>query len=1131
MSRKDNGLRRIFDPSLRSLRCERLEQRHFLSIVVDTPFDEDDGVDVGGISLRDAIAVAPAGTTIEFAASLTASGPATIRLVHGEILVQRSLTIVGPGSHLLTIDAAGSDATPTIFQGDGSRIFNITDDAFDDIAVEISGLKLTGGDVNGRGGAIASWESLTLVDIEIRGNAAMGTLGAGGGISSRRAGALKIERSIISGNMAQSNGGGIWARVYDSGRFSIAESTISGNSSSGRGGGLYVDTFNSGDVSVAASTISGNVADNSGGGAYIRTATGSETSVIQSTISGNSSQRSGGGIWSYALGFTNATISHSTITGNTADSDANNPGVETGGGVFAAGSGAFVLNHAIVAGNIDTGNQAPDLKISMAAVSSNYSLIGNGSGSGLATAPIGSPDAAGNLIGGAGAASIAPHLGPLANNGGSTLTHALTLISPAVNAGNPNAVAGALSIPEFDQRGTPFERIFSGAGQQFTRLDIGSFELSEFGSSAPLVVDSKLDGDDGNFAAGQFTLREAIRIANELAVIAPTITFASALSGETITLTGGELEVSQDMTIDASSIQGGIKVDGALASRVLKIDDGLGANVLEVTLKGVSISGGKVMGDGGGILNRENLYLHNSTITANEATGRGGGIHMDSSGMLAIVGGAVLGNHSGQAGGGVHASSSTILLEGTTISGNTSVGRGAGLETGMSTVTVVESTLSNNTSQSIGGGISLNTIFGGSLSVRRSIISGNVGGGIAAAYGSITVENSRIEGNSTSGNGGGIHVSNSGGITVRNSTIAGNHAAGAGGGVAMDGFGGSIYVFNSTVSENSADGRGGGIAGNNRTRVSFLNSTASGNSTKGWGGGIVALAQFPNNRVLIQNSTITKNVADSDNSGDGGAGGLHVVHSAVVENSIISGNSAAVGTEPDVQTSFGGGTLRFSLIGQDNGTPFSSPTYAFTTKVGSIIGTAQNPADPNLGPLQLNGGLHKTHALLVGSVAIDGGDPAAMPGVAQTPRFDGRGTTYDRVVNGRIDMGAFEFNAITADFDGDGDADGADFLTWQRNFGVQSPNGVHSGGDADLDMDVDSIDLETILRQFGDPLSVVAVVNASQSSLSVAASEGLQLEPMRTAPNPSLYATGDFTQLFSTVDSSMARKVRRIRSR
>ncbi len=59
-----------------------------------------------------------------------------------------------------------------------------------------------------------------------------------------------------------------------------------------------------------------------------------------------------------------------------------------------------------------------------------------------------------------------------------------------------------------------------------------------------------------------------------------------------------------------------------------------------------------------------------------------------------------------------------------------------------------------------------------------------------------------------------------------------------------------------------------------------------------------------------------------------------------------------------------------------------------------------------------------------------------------------------------------------ADFDGDGDVDGADFLTWQRNFGTGT---LPSQGDAQHDGDVDRFDLEVWQAQYGNPPPITAV--------------------------------------------------------
>ena len=95
-------------PLQRRLRIEPLEDRRLLSITVNTLVDELDGSIVDGdISLRDAIAAAPQGETINFAVT------GTINLTNlGHLTINKNLTINGPGANLLTINAFGNDPTP-----------------------------------------------------------------------------------------------------------------------------------------------------------------------------------------------------------------------------------------------------------------------------------------------------------------------------------------------------------------------------------------------------------------------------------------------------------------------------------------------------------------------------------------------------------------------------------------------------------------------------------------------------------------------------------------------------------------------------------------------------------------------------------------------------------------------------------------------------------------------------------------------------------------------------------------------------------------------------------------------------------------------------------------------------------
>ena len=89
-----------------------------------------------------------------------------------------------------------------------------------------------------------------------------------------------------------------------------------------------------------------------------------------------------------------------------------------------------------------------------------------------------------------------------------------------------------------------------------------------------------------------------------------------------------------------------------------------------------------------------------------------------------------------------------------------------------------------------------------------------------------------------------------------------------------------------------------------------------------------------------------------------------------------------------------GGTVTshgYNLSNDDGG--------GYLTGPGDQINT-----DPLLGPLQDNGGPTFTHALLPGSPAIDAGDPNFIP----PPFNDQRDCPFDRVFNGRIDIGSFE---------------------------------------------------------------------------------------------------------------------------
>ena len=243
-----------------------------------------------------------------------------------------------------------------------------------------------------------------------------------------------------------------------------------------------------------------------------------------------------------------------------------------------------------------------------------------------------------------------------------------------------------------------------------------------------------------------------------------------------------------------------------------------------------------------------------------------------------------------------------------------------------------------------------------------------IGSGKTVTISDLTIRNG--EGNF----GGGILNGGGATLTITDSTLSGN-IGGFGGGIFNTG---TLTIVNSTVSGNTAS-EGAGIY--NGATSTITNSTFSGNAAPGAGGGCVNLGT-----LQIANSTL------SDNS-SGLGGSVFNIGTLQIGNTILNtGDSGA-------NISNSGGTvtsLGYNLSSDDGG--------GFLTGPGDQINT-----DPMLGPLQDNGGPTFTHALLPASPAIDTGDPNFTP----PPFFDERGPGFDRVVNGRIDIGSFEVQTQT----------------------------------------------------------------------------------------------------------------------
>ena len=458
---------------------------------------------------------------------------------------------------------------------------------------------------------------------------------------------------------------------------------------------------------------------------------------------------------------------------------------------------------------------------------------------------------------------------------------------------------------------------------------------------------------------------------------------------------------------------------------------------------------------GGGIFSLGQTSIVNSSVSNNVVTG--GGAVSTSEGSAGFA-----------QGGGVFASSNLLTLENTDLNGNQVTGGNSGVLPGGSAeggglyfgnkggATVTSCSLSGNTLQ---GGV-------GELATAVSPgavgdVGGDAGGGGVFSEGQLKISESNLSGNSLTGgkgfldddqdsitgdiggdaDGGGVYA---GGTTIiTTSTLANNKLKGgmgdeisgshngniggsvAGGGLYLNGSG--LTITASTLSGNTeeggnnangtafpgfAEGGGGFIEGASASSsAAIVNSTIANNQAIGGtgtsttlvaeGGGLFFDLQT---NATLTNDTLTENdatpVGSGDGLGDGGGifnpsfntGSVTLVNTLAADNFALGG----IGNDIDGAVSTGSG---HNLIGDADG------STGFSAASGNLLGTSTNPINPHLGPLANNGGPTQTIALLPGSPAINAGTTSVT---STTGPFDQRGQGFARVVDGAIDIGAFE---------------------------------------------------------------------------------------------------------------------------
>lgn len=473
--------------------------------------------------------------------------------------------------------------------------------------------------------------------------------------------------------------------------------------------------------------------------------------------------------------------------------------------------------------------------------------------------------------------------------------------------------------------------------------------------------------------SGAGTLRQAIADAN--AAVGPdTITFTAALSGSTIAISSGQMLISDSVDIQGPG-SANLTIDANQTSRIFYVYNPA-VTPIDVTISGLtlldgrSIVAGDVQGSAGGAIRvvGESLALEDADVL-NSIGSDGGGIWFAA--LENLVAPSIV------------PAPASLSITDSTLSGNSAVdgvgpansGYGGGVcVTGGDTVVLDEVTLTNNTAARDAGGLLVRPLG-------------------TQVIGSVTILNSFVTNNdATIGSGGGLIVLGRTLMTIADSTIAGNESMDVGGGLVVSNVG-QFDLRRSTISGNVANSGAGLAIGGlplEASRTTIENCTFAGNAATQRAGAMEVTGET----LTVKETTVSGNTAPDD-AGIFATSAYNSSASVDIVNAIVANNGAG----PDLGAAAGGAfTVAHSLI-ENPGT--SNPTDAG----GNLF-----LQDPQLGPLQDNGGPTLTMRPAATSPVVNAGDPAFTP----PPATDQRG--FSRVSGGRIDMGAVELNPGTLQF-------------------------------------------------------------------------------------------------------------------
>ena len=515
---------------------------------------------------------------------------------------------------------------------------------------------------------------------------------------------------------------------------------------------------------------------------------------------GNVSSGNGGGIL-----VDNAanvlTLSHVNLTGNSAGSAASSDASQNGGGIDSLGRVVLVQSH--VGGNQTSGNGGgiwAGAGVSM----SRSSVDGNQAGTGGGGLYVNSGDVSMTSN-----SSVSGNSALLGTAGGMTVAAGNTLVSQsrvddnrAFNAGGINEVKGNVQIV----KGSEVNRNSSSASLDISAGNFGGGGIVE-GIGDVLVSRSQVSD---NHSLGMYSSG----IVSGLGSV--TVTQHSRINGNTNRGPGGGIAANFGGFV---TVSGGSQVNNNTGS-------GNGGGIVNFA------------GPMGGVRVLGHSQVSHNTVTNYETLGQAVSV------FLELVAGS-------------------LGIDFTTATG------GLTPDAVTAEISAVESEVVSTNAEGepgflvSGGGIG--TLLGGSITVSGgSHVDDNLSG--------LQVPS----GNSRSiGIGGGL-FSGLGSITLNNSTVNGNTSTGSGGGVWNQG---SMTVVSSAISNDTAmQSPGGGLFNSIHATASFLRGTLKGNRASD-GGGV-----YNRGSLNLTKSAVTRNHATIQGGGISNHGQMNLIRTTVVGN-------------------------------------------------------------------------------------------------------------------------------------------------------------------------------------------------------------------------------------------------------